>query len=378
MTEIANILNKKGIIAEMGGDWTRSIIKTILTNEKYIGNNVFNKHSSILGTKRVYNHPNLWVRADKVFEPIISKPTFKKAQLVAKRPRMMSDKEMIDKLKRLYKKHGYLTRSIIDSSAYTPSSSAYADRFGNQKNAYKLAGYTNIKPCKPDKVILDQLKKLYRKKGRLSKRIIDKSKITPSASTYSRRFNGIINAYTLVGYKPPDKLTHKYLLTKLSELLIKKGRLSTTIINSDKNSPDSSTYNKYFGSLLTAYQLIDYHRSPRYGMDDNQLLNYLRDIYKSHGYLSGKLINEAEGLPNRITYVRCFGNLSNAYKLIGYNRKAWGMPNSQMLRLLKELLDQKGALSRDIINQAKDIPCATSYVTHFGGLKGAYKKIGYR
>ena len=68
---IANKLNSKGIFSDIGNKWTSQAIHQILINEKYIGNNVFNRTSFKLKIKRVKNDPKLWIRADGVFEPII-------------------------------------------------------------------------------------------------------------------------------------------------------------------------------------------------------------------------------------------------------------------------------------------------------------------
>jgi len=39
----------------------------VLTNEKYIGNNVFNRASAKLKNKRIANPPDLWIRAVGAF-----------------------------------------------------------------------------------------------------------------------------------------------------------------------------------------------------------------------------------------------------------------------------------------------------------------------
>jgi hypothetical protein len=67
--EIAARLNEAGIYSDLGRPWTRSSIHQILTNEKYIGNNVFNRVSFKLKQKRVINDPATWVRADGVYVP---------------------------------------------------------------------------------------------------------------------------------------------------------------------------------------------------------------------------------------------------------------------------------------------------------------------
>jgi DNA invertase Pin-like site-specific DNA recombinase len=43
--EIAVLLNGQGIVTDLGRPWTRGTIHQVLTNEKYIGNNVYNRVS---------------------------------------------------------------------------------------------------------------------------------------------------------------------------------------------------------------------------------------------------------------------------------------------------------------------------------------------
>ncbi len=41
--EIAALLNKKGIVTDLGRPLTRGTVHQVLTNEKYIGHNVYNR-----------------------------------------------------------------------------------------------------------------------------------------------------------------------------------------------------------------------------------------------------------------------------------------------------------------------------------------------
>jgi DNA invertase Pin-like site-specific DNA recombinase len=65
-SQIAAILNQKGTLTDLGRAWTRATVHQVLTNEKYIGNNVFNRRSFKLKKRRVANTPDMWVRADGV------------------------------------------------------------------------------------------------------------------------------------------------------------------------------------------------------------------------------------------------------------------------------------------------------------------------
>ncbi len=140
--EIASRLNLRGVKTDLGRDWTRGTIHTILTNEKYIGNNVFNRRSYKLKKRRVENEPDMWVRADGVFAAIIEPRYFYTAQgIIRERSRKFSDDEMLSKLRALHTREGWLSGILIDESDGMPSSSAYAYRFGGLTEAYKLIGY---------------------------------------------------------------------------------------------------------------------------------------------------------------------------------------------------------------------------------------------
>jgi hypothetical protein len=55
--QIATTLNAEGIVSGSGGNWTRGAIHALLINEKYIGNNLYNRVSTKLQCKRVINGP---------------------------------------------------------------------------------------------------------------------------------------------------------------------------------------------------------------------------------------------------------------------------------------------------------------------------------
>src|ERR1700694_3114301 len=79
--EIALALNQRGIMSDLGRPWTRASIHQILTNEKYIGNNIFNRVSYKLKQRRVVNQRDTWVRADGVFPSIVDRRLFERARI---------------------------------------------------------------------------------------------------------------------------------------------------------------------------------------------------------------------------------------------------------------------------------------------------------
>ena len=58
-SEIAAELNEQGILIDFGRAWTRATVHQNLTNQKYIGNNVYNRRSFKLKRKRVANDPEM-------------------------------------------------------------------------------------------------------------------------------------------------------------------------------------------------------------------------------------------------------------------------------------------------------------------------------
>jgi len=140
--EIAIALNQLGITSDLGRPWTRASIHQILTNEKYIGNNIFNRISYKLKKRRVVNRPDTWVRADGVFPSIVDQALFERARaIIDQRGNHYSDEELLALLQAVLNEEGSLSGLIIDERDGMPSSSLYRHRFGSLVRAYSLIGY---------------------------------------------------------------------------------------------------------------------------------------------------------------------------------------------------------------------------------------------
>jgi DNA invertase Pin-like site-specific DNA recombinase len=141
--EIADDLNGRGILSGTGRAWTRGLVHQILINPKYIGANVYNRRSFKLKQRRVVNPEAMWVRKDGAFPALVSCEQFEEAaRIIEARSRRFSDEEMIDKLRALFLKEGKLSGILIDEMEEMPSSSAYQSRFGSLVRAYSIVGYT--------------------------------------------------------------------------------------------------------------------------------------------------------------------------------------------------------------------------------------------
>lgn len=140
--EIAKVLNERGILTDFERPWTRGTVHEVLTNEKYLGNNVYHRTSCKLKQKHVENPPEKWIRADNAFVGIIDSTLFLAAQgIILTRSRKWSDEEMLEKLRSILTQHGRISGILIDESEDLPSSSAFRNRFGSLVSAYRLIGY---------------------------------------------------------------------------------------------------------------------------------------------------------------------------------------------------------------------------------------------
>ncbi|MFT3812938.1 MAG: recombinase family protein [Acidovorax sp.] len=142
-SEIADQLNTQGTLTDLGRAWTRATVREVLSNEKYIGNNLYNRRSFKLKKTRVVNGPEMWIRKDGAFEGVVLPDLFYTAQgILRERAHRFSNDELIEKLRRLFQQHGYLSGLIIDEAEGMPSAAAYAHRFGSLIRAYQAVGFT--------------------------------------------------------------------------------------------------------------------------------------------------------------------------------------------------------------------------------------------
>jgi DNA invertase Pin-like site-specific DNA recombinase len=141
-SEIAASLNEAGIRTDRGAAWSRGTVHQILINDKYVGDNVWNRVSFKLKEERVRNPPASWIRADNAFEPLVERIIFEAArQIILARSYRLTDTDMLNALRKLLLRNGYLSGIAIDEALGCPSSSAYASRFGSLLRTYDLIGY---------------------------------------------------------------------------------------------------------------------------------------------------------------------------------------------------------------------------------------------
>ena len=141
-SEIADMLNADGWRTDFGRPWTRGTVREVLTNEKYIGNNLFNRRSGKLKSRQKKNPEHEWVRKEGAFPSVVDAERFFAVQeIIRERHRKISDEDLLERLKGLHLQTGRLSAMIIDESEDMPPSSLYMHRFGGLLRAYRLIGY---------------------------------------------------------------------------------------------------------------------------------------------------------------------------------------------------------------------------------------------
>jgi DNA invertase Pin-like site-specific DNA recombinase len=140
---IARELNRLNIPYQDGRQWSYWMVERILKRDKYVGSNVWGKTAKKMHGPEVRLPRKDWVVAAKAFEPIIDRWTFDRVQqLRAKMTANKSDAVLLADLKRLWRKEGRLSEVIIDKSRRVAACTTYYARFGSLRNAYRLIGYS--------------------------------------------------------------------------------------------------------------------------------------------------------------------------------------------------------------------------------------------
>ena len=141
--EIAEQLNARNVRTDLGRPWTRGTVHQLLTNEKYLGHNVYHRTSFKLKRKHVQNPPDMWIRVKAAFPAIVSTEDFMKVQeIILARAKRFTDEEMLERLRQILAQHGRISGLLIDECEDLPSSAAFRHRFGSLVRAYQLIGYT--------------------------------------------------------------------------------------------------------------------------------------------------------------------------------------------------------------------------------------------
>jgi DNA invertase Pin-like site-specific DNA recombinase len=142
MTDIAHRLNRQHISYLGGRQWTCAVVGRTLRHPKYAGCNVWNRHTARLRTPPRVLPREQWIVKPAAFTPLIDRGTFDRVQEVLnRRRRTKSDEELVNALRRLLRRKGKLSEKIIRGDPDTPRLATYYPRLGRLRHLYELVGY---------------------------------------------------------------------------------------------------------------------------------------------------------------------------------------------------------------------------------------------
>ncbi|RZF23759.1 recombinase family protein [Paraburkholderia sp. UYCP14C] len=141
-TRISERLNAFGMCNANGRPWTPQLVNSILSGEKYIGNNVYARTSKKLDADWHRNPASEWTRSVGAFPPLVDRATFKAAeQIRTRRTKYLSDEEVLSKLRDFVRSVEVVNAQEIDQTPSMPAARTYCARFGSMNVAYDRIGY---------------------------------------------------------------------------------------------------------------------------------------------------------------------------------------------------------------------------------------------
>jgi DNA invertase Pin-like site-specific DNA recombinase len=126
---IARELNQQGI-THYGRPWNHQAVHHIVKNPKYMGCNVWNRHSQRLGGPSTLVEPQLWVQKVESFAPIVDPKTFERAQVGLPVPMRWSDEQILRRIRRLLKTKGRLSETLLRNARNMPCTVTLHNHFG--------------------------------------------------------------------------------------------------------------------------------------------------------------------------------------------------------------------------------------------------------
>lgn len=135
--------------------------------------------------------PKTFARAQRVFR--------------SKRAYGLREPDMIRSLKRLFREKKTLSQAIINECPYTPHSHAYWVHFGSLSAVYKRVGFACPTTGQrgryfSDDELLEGIRRLHAKFGYITIALIDRDGDLPTYKVYTKRFGSMLNAYGLAGF----------------------------------------------------------------------------------------------------------------------------------------------------------------------------------
>lgn len=277
---VADLLNAEGVGAELGRPWTRRSVHKVLISEKYVGEGAYNRVSVAFDRPQIRNPEEDVVRVRLPMAAIVSRELFERARdIIGARICRASDGEVLRQLRSLADREGYLSAALIHESGDVPSMNVYRHRFGSLMKAYELIGYRREdrlgrrRETMTDAQMIEHLRALHLRHGRLHHRLIDATSGMPCADTYRKRFGTLRKAYARVGFDPTGtgpsrrpkdaRYSEAQMLETLRSIVGRHGTATAKLLDADASAPSRSSYARRFGSLTRALALVGYVKAAK-------------------------------------------------------------------------------------------------------------------
>jgi len=142
MPEIARRLNAKSILNAQGKAWGKNHIREMLTNTKYIGENVYGRTHGKLHQPRTRAPQETWVTKKDAFKGIVSRRLFAAAKArFGSMAKEKSDEDVLSALRKIVAREGCISTRLIQADPDAGTIPALVRRFGSVRNVYSLIGY---------------------------------------------------------------------------------------------------------------------------------------------------------------------------------------------------------------------------------------------
>lgn len=142
--ELTARLNKRGKLNASGGPWNMSTISGMLNDLRYIGTIIFGR-PNLRGLIKPdpQDPPREPIRIDNAFPALVSPELFQAAQVQrAGKTRKLTDEELLEALRDLWRREGRITTRLMNVDPKVPTAQTYLHRFGSLRYAYRKIGYT--------------------------------------------------------------------------------------------------------------------------------------------------------------------------------------------------------------------------------------------
>jgi hypothetical protein len=139
-SEIARLLNRRGI-THGGRPWIHHAVYDIVRNPKYMGCNIWNRHSQRLRGPLIPVEPQFWIRKEHAFPAIVDERTFIRAQERLRVPKHWTKQEILKKVGSLLKRKGRISEDIIRAVRGMPAPATIYQHFGSYQQLYTELGY---------------------------------------------------------------------------------------------------------------------------------------------------------------------------------------------------------------------------------------------